>query len=272
MDFLKDLLPRTARAWGFWFILLITAYLFYYLLWPYSCCDVAYENARWSSSRDPQDVPLVDGLKVLVRAPKWVADFIEREVEVSIENTTDEPKLAVVTLDAEPGVGRAYIYDVDGRQQNTLTFRDIQPHSKVVSEFRVRVSGGQYGKQLRLRFRLNDKPLPLGYVVDPKFSCFHTLSLWIIRELLLPPGSNGSIPVFVTIVYYPAIRALVKRQGQSKVEVGGWKKSGAWVVSILAWFLREGDYSEATVRCVGKGSASITIAGPEQESANSQNR
>jgi len=213
----RNMLPKTTRTWVFWLILVIITYVIYYFVFPYPGCDASYEKARWSS-----EVPgeaSIDNLKVFVRAPKWVADFVEREVEITIENPTDKPITATVALEAEPPVGRRYIYiDEDGkrRQQNTVAFGEIQPYSKVVKEFYIRVSGGQRGMLLDLSFRLNNKPFKTDIVVNPEFDRVRTLLLWVAQTFLLPPGANGLIPVFVTVVFYPAIRGLALRCEPSK--------------------------------------------------------
>lgn len=203
MKSLEHLMPKSLPAWIMWITLAGITLYGYYNVGPYQQLDAYYENARWASCQlDPetcQAYSTVDDWTVSIRAPKYVADFIESQVEIEVENHADKPRSTVVTMIAEVEDGRCYVH-VDDKRQNALTFADVIRHSKAISSFRIRVSGGQNEMPVELGFRLDDKSFEPVNLVNPTFHRWYTLWLSIVKMLLLPPGSNVFVPLIAMLV------------------------------------------------------------------------
>ena len=203
-DFIKKLLSDglgslilaagvTALTLGLYFLLL------------YSRVDAWYEDQNWAGCVQAyvdclqRDQQAGQPFAVSIRANKYLADFTESEIKVTVTNLTNTVQTAVLGMNlVNPNPDQVRVYlklQGDDPNQDTATLTDLAPNAAVTVVFLVRVSGGQPGQRFPLEFRLNGQPVTHFLNLWMEWRQAEVLQTWLAKNLLLPPGTNIAAPV-----------------------------------------------------------------------------
>jgi hypothetical protein len=202
--------PETRAGWFAGILLAVLTFLLYYLV-AYSPLEAAYDKAFWSGKPDDANGPLL----VNVSIPKYLASFVEREVLVSVTNSSpDETEVALTVSTApsyvimhSPETARTGNSDYDG--SNVIAFGKIPPHTTFTRSLLVKARGGKWGDQIDFEFFLRTKKPedeiwslssvalggPSSASIDPPAAFLQSLT----KTVLLPPWSNGFLPTLALL-------------------------------------------------------------------------
>ncbi len=210
---IEKLIPLTKESRWICLGVMVITFAIYYLTGAYSSLDRWYEDQKWSSYQDR------------------VADYLESEIEITVENDSARPQTAAVGIDLDVPAGvRTYIR-VSGEDscQNT-TVQDLLPYAQARTRFLVRVSGGSSNDEpYRARFRLNGEIFEPFNILVTEWNPRKRFRLWATSMCLLPPGANVAIPVFVILlVAWMETCCMVKQVKQC------WKETSFIIPSLVA--------------------------------------
>lgn len=206
-DLLKNLVPQGRRGLAWWFILLLLFYGLYYFGGPYSL----FERWYYDDERQPERVQYYSGTKsslpvtiTHIRIVKPIADFMESEVVITAKNVTTQTQTAIVGIDVVTTTAltapaqhpRVYIRTpLITRSQNTVILEHIPPRAQVRANFMVRIADGERGCEYPLNFRVNEEDFEPNTEFAFLYAPFERLQMWLVENLLLPPGADIALPV-----------------------------------------------------------------------------
>lgn len=224
---LKDSGPGQLLAWLA--ISMILAFV-YYPGGGYGYFEACYERGKWEPCEEDVERTWCEresereNLRLLVRAPRYISDFLEEPIELTLVNTgPDAAENVVVTLDLElvGDQGRSlvgYLYtgeDHERQRTNSLVLPEVPGHGQITRAFYLRVPR-RYAGVIRASFRLNGEPFGPPFNVDMLFNRRQSLALFGYQALLLPPGSNWLIGAFALVILTILIRIRRKRGERSR--------------------------------------------------------
>ena len=214
-DLFSNLIPQGRRGLSLWFVLLMALYGSYYFAGPYSEFERWYydserhpdreQNLRFQQAENPM---LHVGIS-RIRAIIPIADFLENPVVITVQNLTNESQTAVVQLEVVPNTTstasvyppRVYIRTpLMARFQDTVILEDIPPRANVQASFMVRIADGEFGSEYPLQIKLNSEDLDYGLQFAFRYAPHERLRMWLVSQLLLPPGADIFIPL-VTMLF-----------------------------------------------------------------------
>lgn len=222
-DLLKALIPQGRRGLGLWFILFVISFGGYHFWGPYSVFEHWYYAIERQPERDQNVLAQQTDIAVAhIRIQRPVADFLESEVVITVQNMTTKTQTAVVGLEigtnttqtAPQTPPRVYIRTpLTTRMQDVVSLEDIPPYGKVSAVFLVRIANGEKGCEYPLEFIINGKYAPntqIAFEYNPP----ERLRMWLVSLLLLPPGSNIAIPVLTMLFasWLESLSTLLKRK------------------------------------------------------------
>ena len=213
-DLLGNLIPQGRRGLYLWFVLLVALYGVYYFGGPYSQAESWYNDRERQPDLD-QDIeiqleenPSLEVGVSHIRAIRPIADFLENEVIVTVQNLTPERQMAIVQLEIIPNTTRTaptnpprvYIKTpLVTRNQDTAILEDIPPHAKVQATFMVRIADGEVDKEYPIQVNINSESLKYGTNFAFLYHPHERLKMWLISQLLLPPGADIFMPIITML-------------------------------------------------------------------------
>ncbi len=242
---LQSLLPQSGRAVGLWFVLALVCFGAYYFWGPYSTFEAWYHQQQyWGDDDQPTQYEPDDtgsGVSITsVQVQKVIADFMESEVVVTVQNITETLETAIVSVSMattdHSELPRMYIRTpLEETFQDTVTLKDIPPHAKVQATFLVRMAQGDPTKEYELHFVINGEKASLPIVYTMSYDPLTRFKMWIVSLLLLPPGSHITVPV-VTMLFVSWIASLCAVL-KSNLPNGKIEICKSWIVRAIGILL-----------------------------------
>jgi hypothetical protein len=252
-DFLKALIPQGKNGLALWFIFFILSFGLYHFCGPYSI----FESWYYDISRQPWHYENInkqqtDIAVAYIRIQRPVADFLESEVIITVQNMTTEIQTAVVGLNVITGTARTaptktprvYIRTpLTDRTQDVVILEDIPPYGKVSAVFMVRIAEGEKGCEYPLRLIINGDFSPSiapAFEYNPE----ERFRMWLVSLLLLPPGSGIALPV-ISMLFASWLESfcgvlkskqLWESTKADNIHAKPTNKSGNFVLHIWPWF------------------------------------
>lgn len=201
-----EFLPKRSILWLLWIGLLLMFFPKYYSSDPFPELIYRY-NQMWTQ---PCEVPVGEKWSAYVRAPRFLADFTDVPMTVSVINRQTIPDNAVVAVNiacdrSADCKDKVIVKVTNGElEQSTISLAEIPPNGVVTTQFKLRVVPGradQAVKNLVMSVSLNGEDiLQRCGEFRTRFDRELVFQLWVTENLLSPPGSNVVVPIFLLLI------------------------------------------------------------------------
>lgn len=226
---LHELSPLTLNGWLISLILIPLSFVVYYI-GLYEEISAMYQKDFWSSATY---LSSEDNIHVRVHIPKYIADFVSREIRLEVWSEAEERQMLTIVVESSisddnkecPSTSNLnppfiYVTTLPINENNTTGSSaaeiEVPPFGTSVSTMWVGIKpmkGIQNGQCVTLQFYLLEKmelqPQPMAFEDRPDgkftilFDRFQTLRHSLISHLLLPPWSNAVLPsVIFSLVWF----------------------------------------------------------------------
>lgn len=193
------LLPNTRGMWLLAIFFIMATFIIYYTMLYPQLSEYPIES---SEIRSPSGDPLI----YTVQIPRFVADYVDQELIVTVSNPTGEaasvPRITVRPL--SPKSGMSITLKGNEMLQDFVELGEIPPFSTRRAVFLVHVDSGAAGKFLNLGFFFGAQEIPqqtLRTPLGPKFNRLGTFKSHIlVQTLLVPPLSNVVLPLLTLAI------------------------------------------------------------------------
>jgi hypothetical protein len=211
---------KSPHSWMWAILLVVFLFVLYYLIF-FPWLNQVYLAQFWNTlsscySFDTEGECTVDNqgqaqgdLSLDFQIPKYVSDFVEREIVINIRNRSGKSRSVTLVVAPETQEHlnvriRQDAKEAEGVQSGSMTF-DIPAYATASGKIWLkaeectraggRASPGVLGQSVPLRFYLQGHELTLQPKPDwPYVVPWKTLLHSFIKVILLPPWSNGLLP------------------------------------------------------------------------------
>lgn len=206
------LFPRHPIFWLLWVMSMLIVFPVYYIGDSYyRAMSQQHEKNKWiecgiGSTCEEIGFDASGVWEVYVRQPRYVADFVESNVEIRLTNISAMTQNGLLTIQITPEGetnNRFMHYQIGELRQNFVNVENVQANGQVFYEFTVKVIGGRDTERYILSVYLDGKPIQNGYDFSSyplTFNSVAMLWLWAEAYLLSPPGANIVIPVILLLM------------------------------------------------------------------------
>ena len=216
-----------------WATAIVSSFLLFLMFYTfgYPLVDNLYRRQYLRSG----DSVAFESVKLQVELPRFVSSSVDRDLRIWVENQSDQPveiKIKILTYLARQGTN---LTDTDQEEQSIATgvlvssqaennsiqdgtdiinFGVIPQQARVFKSVRFRLPESQDGEIIRFRFMVdNGEKIVMAKIMDIS-SITHNPSSIIVelmKSILLPPLSNGLIPLVVLFCAYSLDDILVNK-------------------------------------------------------------
>ncbi|KAA3642004.1 MAG: hypothetical protein DWQ07_25750 [Chloroflexi bacterium] len=205
--------PNKKESWIASAILALFLFLLYYLLF-YPFLQDIYNQQFWIF---PKETPStnISSAKLDFRIPKYVADFTSRDIQIHILNGSEQFSERIIvkaeidnlsdlgTAAPSPIIYLAAFQDQENVYNGTsvVLSRKLPPRAYVNQIVSIRAENVAERTEIDLDFYVGDEKLvSLETPNRPTFDRFATLTHSFIQIFLLPPWSNGIVPILALMI------------------------------------------------------------------------